>query len=167
MRKVNDAKWENLLLSFGIDPKHLENIKVRADGQFGIATTQLDQIKTFADENNMDVNQVMAQVLIRDVFVDLAIAAEKWGQILRGIMKSIPCQQAQYSLMDVEAIKGHCDSFIKYGPKEADEEIPLEASEYSPEEQMTPEEYEAQQAQETADIEAPELKNDNVEPEAN
>lgn len=154
MRKSNEEKWSNLLLSFGLDPKHLQEVKSRADGQFGTATKQLDQIKNFADENNLDINMVFAQILIRDVFVDLAQAAEKWGKILRAMMKSLPNQQAQYSLQDIEAIKMHCDSFIKYGPKPADEELPLNATEFKPQPQMTPEEYEAQQARDKEIMEA-------------
>lgn len=170
MRTVSDEKWDNLLLSFGLDPKYLAEVKSRAENQFGTATKQLDELKKFADENGMDINLVMAQVCVREVFIDLAQAAEKWGEILRTMMKSLPCQQAQYALQDVEAIKMHCDSFIKYGPKPADEEVPLAASVFEPQEQMTLEEYEAHQAKEKAEIEEmmkSERPQTNAEPEAN
>lgn len=170
MRKVNEEKWKNLLAAYGIHERFVAEVKMRYDGQYGKATAELDKIKTVAEENGIDINLVLAQVLIRDVFVDLAQAAERWGKTLRVIMKTLPCQQAQYALMDVEAIRMHCDDFIKYGPKDADQEVPLEASEFEPQEQMTLEEYEAKQAQEKADTEEMLMKSDpeaHDEPEAN
>jgi hypothetical protein len=145
-RKVNEEKWQNLLLSFGVHPKFLGEIKSMYEGKFGLATEKLSEIQKFAEENGQDINVIMAQVVLREMFVDLATAAEKWGKILRTFMKSMPCQQAQYAIQDVESIRMHCDSFIKYGPKPADEEIPLEASEFQERPQLSPEEYEAQEA---------------------
>jgi hypothetical protein len=57
------------------------------------------------------------------------------------LVDKVPCKQFQNIMMDLQSIHNHLEDFTLNGPKTPYVDIPLEASEISPDE-MTNEDYE-------------------------
>lgn len=120
---------KQLCEEYGVSDKFIPELKQRFNSNSDQIREHLATLKKFADEDSVDINIVVAQIAVRDAMVDIAVAVDNLEHMLKAIMNGLPNLQAQRCIMDCESMKMHIDDFVKYGPKEPDQEIPLSESE--------------------------------------